>query len=117
MIMGLALKVADAIIRDEKGANRAVGVVGYEIVVAEVELGAATRLAFGFQDGLAGAGIAKLLGSLQILILGDTGKVLAVFGKMLFKQMLGTEAAPTRKSEERGNQETGNKGKKPIVWQ
>lgn len=115
--MGLALKVADAVVGYEEGAKCAIGVEGYEIIIAEVKLRPASVWAFGFQDELAGASIAELLGRLQVLVLGDVAEVPAVFRIMFFQQMLRAEPAPARHSEERGNQETGNKGKKPIVWQ
>jgi hypothetical protein len=88
----LPLEIAQSVVGDEKGANRAIGIVGAEVSALHIEAGKASAGALQFQNVPAGARVAKLLRKAEVLILCNGSKLGPVFFVVFGQKMLGAEA-------------------------
>ncbi len=92
----LAFEVTLALVGDKEGADRAIGVIGAEIAVAEIELCDDPISANRFEDVATLGRIPELLSESQILLRRDVAEFLAVFRVVFLELFLRTEAGATR---------------------
>jgi hypothetical protein len=84
----LSFEIAYAFRRNEKSPDGSVGVVRSEIAPLHVEPGNASGVPPGFEDIPADAAIPQLLRQMKVLPFGDMPELMAVFFKVIVKEVL-----------------------------
>jgi hypothetical protein len=116
MVFRLPFKIPDPLIRNKKGPQRTIGIVGHKPSGALVEFSSASIGAPGFEHIFARMRVAQLLRHVQILIARDLAKLAAMLRKMLFKQVLRTESPPACPGKRDGQADEDSEGKYPDPY-